>query len=74
MESLATDMEVKWPQLVQASVTGHGVEAQVARDILSCGIATYDENPEIYRRAAGRLFAEIIPAQNFGYQSGNHHQ
>ena len=74
MESLATDMEVRWPRLAQNSVTGHGVEAQVARDILSCGIATYDENPEIYRRAAGRIFAEFIPAQNFGYQSGYHHQ
>ena len=74
MESLAVDMEVKWPQLIQGSVTGHGVEAQLARDILTCGIATYDENPEIYHRAAGRIFAEFIPAQNFGYQSGNHHQ
>lgn len=74
MESLAADMEVQWPRLSQASVTGHGVEAQVARDILSCGIATYDENPEIYRRAAGRIFAEFIPAQNYSYPSGYHHQ
>ena len=74
MESLAADMEVKWPRLSQGSVTGHGVEAQVARDILSCGIAVYDENPEIYRRAAGRIFAEFIPAQNYTYQSGHHHQ
>ena len=74
MESLAVDMEVKWPLLVQGSVTGHGVEAQVARDILSFGIAVYDENPEIYHRAAGRLLAELIPAQNFWYQSGSHHQ
>ena len=74
MESLAVDMEVKWPQLVQGSVTGHGVEAQLVRDILSFGIAVYDENPEIYRRAAGRIFAEIIPAQNYWYQSGYAHQ
>ena len=74
MESLAVDMEIKWPLLSQGSVTGHGVEAQVARDILSFGIAVYDELPEIYRRAAGRIFAEFIPAQNFTYQSGYHHQ
>jgi len=74
MESLAADMEVEWPRLVQGSVTGHGVEAQVARDILSFGIAAYDEKPEIYRRAAGRIFAEFVPAQNFNYQSGHHHQ
>ena len=74
MESLAVDMEVKWPQLAQNSIAGHGVEAQVARDILCFGIATYAEKPEIYRRAAGRIFAEFIPAQNFWYQSGYHHQ
>ena len=74
MESLATEMEIEWPRLVQGSVTGHGVEAQVARDMLSCGIAVYDEKPDIYRRAAGRLFAEFYPAQNFTYQSGYHHQ
>ena len=74
MESLAVDMEIKWPQLVQGSVTGHGVEAQVARDMLSCGIATWNEKPEIYLLAAGRIFAELIPAQNFTYQSGYHHQ
>ncbi len=74
MESLATDMEIKWPRLVQNSVTGHGVEAQVARDMLCCGIAVYDEKPDIYIRAAGRIFAEFIPAQNFNYLSGHHHQ
>ena len=73
MESLATELEIKWPQF-QSSVTGHGVEAQVARDMLSCGIAVYDEKPEIYRRVAGRILAEFIPAQNFTYQSGHHHQ
>lgn len=74
MESLATRMEIKWPYLEQNSVTGHGVEAQVARDMLACGIAIYNEKPEIYNRAAGRIFAEIIPAQNFGYRAGHHHQ
>ena len=74
MESLATEMEVEWPRLIQGSITGHGVEAQVARDILAFGIAVYDEKPEIYQRAAGRIFAEFLPAQNFGYQSGHHHQ
>ncbi len=74
MESLGTRMEIKWPYLVQNSVTGHGVEEQISRDMLSCGIAVYDEKPEIYKRVAGRIFAEIIPARNFNYQSGHHHQ
>lgn len=74
MESLATEMEVKWPRLVQGSVCGHGVEAQLARDLLSCGIAVYDEKPDIYTRAAGRIMAEFIPALNFWYPGGHHHQ
>ena len=74
MESLAADMEIQWPLLKQNSVCGHGVEAQLARDMLSCAIATYDEKPEIYKRAAGRIFAEFLPAQNFSYPSGHHHQ
>lgn len=74
MESLATDMEIQWPILKQNSVCGHGVEAQLARDMLSCAIATYDEKPDIYNRTAGRIFAEFLPAQNFSYPSGHHHQ
>lgn len=74
MESLATGMEIKWPILKQNSVCGHGVEAQLARDMLACAIATYDEKPDIYNRVAGRIFAEFIPAQNFSYPSGHHHQ
>lgn len=74
MESLATDMEIQWPILKQNSVCGHGVEAQLARDMLACAIATYDEKPDIYNRVSGRIFAEFIPAQNFSYLSGHHHQ
>lgn len=74
MESLATDMEIQWPILKQNSVCGHGVEAQLARDMLACAIATYDEKPDIYNRVSGRIFAEFIPAQNFSYPSGHHHQ
>ena len=74
MESLATNMELKWPQLVQGSVVGHGTGTQLLKNILIFGIATCDEKPEIYLRAAGRIFAEMIPAQKFVYQSGYHHQ
>ena len=74
MESLAADMEVKWPRLVQGSVVDHGTEAQLLRDILSFGVAVYDEKPEIYQRVAGRIFAELIPVQNYRYQSGHHDQ
>lgn len=74
MEALAASMEIEWPRLVQGSVTGHGVEAQLSRDLLACGIATYDEKPEIYTRAAGRLLAELIPARNYVYPNSAHPQ
>ena len=74
MESLATEMEISWPRMTHGSVTGHGVENQYSRDMLACGIATWDEKPEIYNRIAGRMFSEIIPARNFTSLSGYHHQ
>ncbi|MGC1243681.1 MAG: heparin/heparin-sulfate lyase HepB [Chryseosolibacter sp.] len=75
METLAVrGLEVQWPQLVQGSVTGHGSEAQLARDMLSCGVATYDEKPEIYNLAAGRIMAEFVPARKFFYPAAYHHQ
>ena len=74
METLATQLEIEWPTLKQGSVTGHGAEAQLARDMLSCGVATYNEKPEIYQLAAGRIMAEFVPSRKFFYSAGYHHQ
>lgn len=74
METLASMMEIEWPRLGQGSITGHGTEAQVSREMLSCGIAVYDEKPEIYNLAAGRIFAEFLPSRKFFQSAGYHHQ
>ncbi|NEW85075.1 MAG: heparinase [Mariniphaga sp.] len=74
MENLGKQLEIVWPKLVQGSIVGHGSEAQLGRDMLSCAIATYDEKPEIYHLAAGRIFAEFIPARKFFYPAAYHHQ
>ncbi|WP_254560036.1 heparin/heparin-sulfate lyase HepB [Dyadobacter diqingensis] len=74
METLATAMEIGWPQIKGSSLTGHTVEAQLSRDMLSLAIATYNENPNIYNRVAGRIFAEFVPARRFYYPAGYHHQ
>jgi hypothetical protein len=74
METLAAKMEIQWPLLSQGSVVGHGGEAQLLRDMLACGVAVYNEKPQIYNLAAGRIFSEIIPARNFFYQSSSHNQ
>ncbi|MFP5041117.1 heparin/heparin-sulfate lyase HepB [Parasediminibacterium sp. JCM 36343] len=74
METLATQMEIEWPQIKGSSITSHTVEAQLARDMLSFGIATYNEKPIIYNRIAGRMMAEFVPARNFFYPANYHHQ
>jgi hypothetical protein len=74
IEMLGSRMEIEWPKLKQGSVTGHGVEAQIFRDMLSAGVATYDEQPQMYQRAAGRVFAEMYPAARFYHKGSYHHQ
>ena len=58
----------------QGAVVGHGGEAQLMRDLLSAGIAVYDENPAIYNFVAGRFFAEFIEPRNYAYVSNAQHQ
>ena len=44
------------------------------RDMLSAGIAIYDEFPEMYRLAAGRFFREHLPVRNWFYPGHAYHQ
>ena len=74
MKRIAGMMEVGYPPRGASAITGHTGEAQILRDQLAAGIAVYDEDPEMYRYAAGRVFAEIVPARNFFYPSAWHHQ
>ncbi|HPT87478.1 MAG TPA: heparinase II/III family protein [Bacillota bacterium] len=71
---LAQTMEIGFPPVKQSALTGHAGEAQLFRDLLSMGIAVYDEDPTIYHQVAKRLFTEFIPARNFFYPSHLHHQ
>ena len=71
---LGPHFEVGYPPSKQGMVTGHGSEAQMFRDWLSLGMATYDEHPDIYAFIAGRIEQQAIPARNFYYPSGAHWQ
>ncbi len=71
---LAKTMECGYPPTKQSSVTGHASEAQIMRDMISAGIAIYDEFPEMYRLAAGRFFREHLPARNWLYNGHAYHQ
>ena len=71
---LAKTQECGYPPTGQGSVTGHSSEAMIMRDMLSAGIAIYDEFPEMYRLAAGRFFREHLPARNWLYAGHAYHQ
>lgn len=73
-EVTASLMEVGYPPSGQGAVSGHGGEAQLLRDLLGFGIATYDERPDIYNYVAGRLLSQFIKPRNFWYASSSHHQ
>ena len=71
---LASMTEIGYPPARQGAVTGHGGEAQLMRDQLAAAIAVYDEYPDWYQFAAGRFFAEFVPARNFFFKARRHHQ
>ena len=71
---LAKTQECGYPPTGQGSVTGHSSEAMIMRDMISAGIAVYDEFPEMYDLAAGRFFREHLPARNWFYPGHAYHQ
>lgn len=71
---LAKTLECGYPPKGQGSVTGHSSEAMIMRDMLSAGIAMYDEFPEMYDHAAGRFFRDHLPARNWLYDGHAYHQ
>ena len=69
---LGKRMEVGCPPAKVGAIAHHTVECQILRSYLSFAIATYDEHPEIYEYVAGRLYNDIVPAQNFMLATGKH--
>lgn len=71
---LAHTLECGYPPTKQGAVTGHTSEEMLMRDLMSAGIALYDEFPEMYELAARRFFREHLPARNWFYPGGAYHQ
>ena len=69
---LGKRMEVGCPPSKVGAIAHHTVECQILRSYFSLGIAVYDEYPEIYEFVAGRLYHDIVPAQNFMLGSEKH--
>ncbi len=70
MMSYAMQLEIGWPPIAQSSFNSHAVESQLPIDLMSFATAIYDEHPDVWNAVAGRLYQEIIPAQNFLYKGG----
>jgi heparin/heparan-sulfate lyase len=71
---LAKTQGCGYPPTRQGSVTGHASEAMIMGDMLSAGIAIYDEFPEMYGLAVGRFFREHLPVRNWLYNGHAYHQ
>ncbi len=71
---LAKTLECGYPPAKQGSVTGHSSESFIMRDMLSAGIAIYDEFPEMYELAATRFFRDHVPVRNWLYNGHAYHQ
>lgn len=71
---LGPNFEVGFPPQDQGMVTGHGSEAQMFRDWLTLGIATFDEHPDIYNYVAGRIWKQAVAPREYYFRSGAHWQ
>ncbi len=71
---LAKTQKSGYPPTQGSSITGLTSEAIIMRDMLSAGIALYDDFPEMYDLAASRFFGEHLPARNWFYRARAHYQ
>lgn len=71
---LARMLECGYPPPKTHAVTGHYSEWMLMRDLLSAGIAVYDEFPEMYEVAANRFFGVFVPVRNWWYPGHAFHQ
>lgn len=71
---IAGTMECHYPPKNSEPVAGHCSEWNILRDLLSAGVAVYDEDPEIYNYVATMLFRDYVPVRNYTYKGGNYHQ
>lgn len=71
---IAQTMECGYPPRDNQPISGHPSEWMIMRDLLSAGIAIYDEYPDMYNHVIKMLFRDYIPARNFFYEGHNYHQ
>ncbi|MBW7998006.1 MAG: heparinase, partial [Candidatus Glassbacteria bacterium] len=71
---LASEFEIGYPIRRSGSLTGHLGEWMVMRDMLSAGLAIFDEYPDMYYEATDKIFGSFIPSRNWFYPGHAYHQ
>lgn len=71
---IAGTMECHYPPKRTEPIAGHSSEWMILRDMLSCGIAIYDEYPDMYDHVINMLYEDYIPVRNYTYKGMNYHQ
>ena len=72
-KELCSMKEIGYPPSAKiVGIGGHMGEYEIHRDMLSCGIACYDEDPEMYELAAGALFSRYTESRKLFNSAGNH--
>ena len=70
----AKTLECHYPPVTDDAIVGHPCEFMVMRDLLSVGIAIYDEFPEMYNLTTELIFSKMLPVRNWFYEGHAHHQ
>ncbi|MBQ7269219.1 MAG: heparinase II/III family protein [Bacteroidales bacterium] len=71
---IAGTMECHYPPKRDEYLAGHGSEWMILRDMLSAGIAVYDEYPDMFNYVREMLEQKYIPIRNYLYGGRNYHQ
>lgn len=71
---IAGTMECGYPPKRNEPIAGHCSEWMILRDMLSAGIAIYDEYPDMYNYVREMLVEDYFDVRNFIYRGGNYHQ
>lgn len=71
---IAKTMECGYPPRNNEPIAGHSSEWMVLRDMLSAGIAIYDEYPDMYNYVIKMMFKDYLPVRNYIYAGHNYHQ
>ncbi|NDV82141.1 heparin/heparin-sulfate lyase HepB [Bacteroides sp. 51] len=71
---IAKTLECGYPPHNREPIAGHSSEWMVLRDLLSTGIAIYDEHPDMYNHVIKLIFKDYIPVRDYTYAGHNYHQ